>query len=113
MKISINKDNSKLHLENANKKCIDFALFDPKTIEAIDAYLKKQKLESLDFKLRTVSSGAHRIQFSTGYEILIPSSTAFEIANRMILLNKALAYPEVYDDPEDYGFSVVVEKDTD
>jgi len=100
MKILVDKQKASIILENDAGNSLSFSTSDVSSLQAIDAYLEREKANSLDFKLITIVSGNHLLQFSTGYQINVSSALAFDIANRMILLNRTLQYPAVHNEAD-------------
>ncbi len=93
MKLSIDKND--LVLKNQRDIFIKFSSPDKAFSKTISAYYKRLGVSELDFSLSTVSSGCCNLIFSTGYQVLISPVIAFELANRMILLNDKLKLPTV------------------
>ena len=97
---TVNQQNMILKIHNnfitiVNKtSSISFSPSDANDFSAIKAFLEKIN-KDIEFKLVVESDKCRLIQFSTGYKLRINKITFFEIANRMILLNKKLISPKI------------------
>ncbi len=77
-----------LTLKNSEtNKSIKFISPDVYFSQALRAYCEYENMSEVEFSIRTISSGESMLLFSSGYQILVSSLVAFELANRMILLN--------------------------
>jgi len=92
MIIKIDKDQIKLINKN---KSLSFKLSEIIMFLSIKAFLDKKSEEDLEFKLTVESDERRYIIFSDGYKLFINKITFFELANRMILLNKKLVFPKL------------------
>ena len=81
-------------LINKNKT-LSFKLSDAVAFMSIKAFLDEKPKEDVGFKLSVESDDRRYIIFSSGYKLLINKITFFEMANRMILLNKKLVFPKL------------------
>jgi len=87
MKISIDDKNYITITNSKNKHSIKFISPDEYFSLALKAYCEYIGQEEIDFTLRTFSSSESVVVFNLGYQVLVSSLVAFELANRMILLN--------------------------
>jgi len=92
MIIKTNKNQITLHNKTKN---LSFKLSDAVVFMSIKAFLDKNPKEDIGFKLSVESDDRRYIVFSSGYKLLIDKITFFELANRMILLNKELVFPKL------------------
>jgi len=76
-------------------KNLSFKLSDDVVFMSIKAFLDEKPKEDIGFKLSVESDDRRYIVFSSGYKLLINKITFFEMANRMILLNKKLVFPKL------------------
>lgn len=85
---------NKITLINKSKN-LSFNLSDDVMFMSIKGFLDEKPEEDIGFKLTVESDDRRYIIFSSGYKLLINKITFFELANRMILLNKQLVFPKL------------------
>jgi hypothetical protein len=93
MKLIIDKTN--LILKNYKDSIIRFPSPDKEFAKSITKYYDTIGVKELDFYLSTISSGSSILIFSTGYQVILSPVLSFELANRMILLNDKLKFPQI------------------
>jgi hypothetical protein len=93
MKLIIDKTN--LILKNHKDSIIRFPSPDKEFAKSITKYYDTIGVKELDFYLSTISSGSSILIFSTGYQVILSPVLSFELANRMILLNDKLKFPQI------------------